>query len=91
MSSYESDDFGWFDSSFVKIGFARGTVSVPNDHLIRLDVSLGALHDLSSLPVNDEGLESIGELSQLTGLALGGTKITEDGLVHCRICQTWKT
>lgn len=41
--------FNWLSPEFEKLGFAQGSVSLPTDSIVRLDVATGACDDLSPL------------------------------------------
>ena len=94
----ENSKFGYMDNwykDWQQVAPARGKVSVPNDHHVRLDVAKSASTDLrffnaidpeaiqylnlEGTDVDDKQLQYVGRLSGLLMLGLEQTKITDVG------------
>lgn len=96
-----SRENGWlYGEEWKRLGEARGSVSIPADSEVRLDVGTAAALDLSCLAtlnpddlyglnlrntnVNDDSLAHVGRLTGLRNLDLDGTRITDVGTRHLR-------
>lgn len=98
--SLADDSFNWLSDQFRKLGFAQGSVTIPPNSIVRLDVAIAACRDLG--PLADIPADSIqalyfnigsdptgqfkpiGSLTGLQALVFRSCPITDDGILELK-------
>jgi Leucine-rich repeat (LRR) protein len=98
LEASKNENYTWLSPEFKKLGFAQGSVSLPADMIVRLDVSTGACSDLSPLSsISPDSIQilyfnvrsdptgqfkHIGSLTGLTHLIFRSCPLTDDGILE---------